>query len=81
MAINYSEEPGIIYLGNYFLVNFYAELDYSNEKVSFAVNNRAAWTTAGIGNASDLTPTTNFTVELINSNNTWTGPLYVGTPK
>ena len=49
-------------------------------QVDLGVNTRGAWT-AGIGNAADLTPSDNFTVELFNYNNSWTGPIYVGTPK
>jgi hypothetical protein len=67
-------------LGTYFLANYYTVFDYYHYTVSFAVNSRAAWN-ASIGNAADLTPSDNFTVELINSNNSWTGPLYVGTPQ
>ena len=48
--------------------------------VGLAVNSVANWT-PGIGNASDLIPTTNFTVELNNTLNKITGPLYAGTPQ
>ena len=49
-------------------------------QVSLGISNGGAWT-AGIGNAADLTPSRNFTVELNNTLNEWTGPIYVGTPK
>ena len=82
IAIVPGASDGYVALGMYFLASYYAEFNYAAipRQVSLGVNSRAAWT-AGIGNASDLTPISNFTVSLNNTLNTLiTGPVYVGTP-
>jgi hypothetical protein len=65
----------------YFLANYYAEFNYTPipRQVSLGVNSRAAWN-ASIGNASDLDPSVEMSVQLNNTNNIWEGPIYIGTP-
>ena len=79
VAITPGSQNNTILLGNYFLASYYAQLDYSSTQVSFGVNNRGAWV-AGIGNASDLTPSNAYQHDLQNDNNSWTGSFFIGTP-
>ena len=80
VAINSGANNGFIELGSYFLDSYYAQFNYTDMQVSLGVNSKAAWT-ASIGKAGNLVPTTNFTVKLNNTLNTWQGPLYIGTPE
>jgi len=80
VAISNGAATGQIELGSYFLASYYATFDYGAEQVSFGVNSRNSYWNATIGNASDLEPSVEVSVQLNNTNNNWEGPIYIGTP-
>jgi len=78
VAITGGADAGKATLGTYFLASYYTEFDYSTNTVSFSKNSNSAWASTI---QKVLTPTSPFfSVALTNTDNSWTGPLSLGTP-